>query len=127
MIDVMRQPFLPSRRVTWHKVMHVLVNFGFFAFSQPRHPFPDDHTIDCELRFKGAFRSLRVVVNLKMPSITVTAETTNGNDFKSTMTDMNTFENFIGKIKIMVENLPIASPGKATNVESAINIVGEDQ
>ena len=70
---------------------------------------------------------MRVVVNLKMPSITVTAETTNGNDFKSTMTDMNTFENFIGKIKIMVENLPIASPGKATNVESAINIVGEDQ
>ena len=101
--------FIPSRRITRKNAMAAFVNFGFFAVNQPRRHFLDSGDIDCEIRFHGAVRSLRSVANLSLRpfSITMHLEMENGENVETTVFDMKTFDEIVGKTWDIVKNLPI--------------------
>jgi len=123
---------IPSRGITRKRVMTAFQDFGFFAVFQPRHPFPNNTDIDCEMRFRGAVRSIRSTANLstKPFSIIVKVEMKNGEKLETTVFDMKSFDALVAKIGSLVKNLTIVAPGidgEDNDADSAIDIVGEDQ
>jgi hypothetical protein len=109
--------------------MVVLANFGFFAVFQSRHPMPSNDDIDCEIRFHGLVRSLRVLARLSLPvpEIITTVDFASGVRLETSVANMKSFNMLLDRIGEQVKGLTIDSRGNSGNIDSGIDIVGEDR